>query len=120
MDGLVYKNRDDAIFFMGMVNSAKSPNHVPGFYKSKPYYKILDNRESAQFQRFMKIYIAQKYVLTVRERQILNDLYGFDKPRLTLKNVGILHNITQERVRQIRQYAERKIVNELMEQSGSS
>ncbi|ALX49070.1 hypothetical protein [Lentibacillus amyloliquefaciens] len=62
---------DDAIFFMDMVNSARSPNHVPGFYRVKPYYKILDDPESNEFQRFIKVYNASKHVLQEREQKIL-------------------------------------------------
>ncbi|MFD2759857.1 sigma factor-like helix-turn-helix DNA-binding protein [Lentibacillus juripiscarius] len=107
---------DDAIFFMDMVNSAKSPNDIRGFYKRKSYYKILDEKDSDEYQRFMRIYNAEKHILKERERQILDDLYGLTKPRMTLKEAGIPHNITQERVRQLRHRAEITIVRNLVKQ----
>lgn len=104
---------DDAIFFMDMVKSSKSPNHVSGFYQTKPYYKILDDPDSDAFKRFIKVYHAEKHVLTEREQTILADLYGITKPRVNLKQAGLLHHVTQERIRQIRQNSERKITSAL-------
>lgn len=107
---------DDAIFFMDMVNSARSPNHAPKFYQVKSYYKILDDPNSNEFQRFIKVYNAGKYILKEREQMILDDLYGINKPRVTHKKASIPHNITQERVRQICYKAELKIVTYLLKQ----
>jgi len=48
--------KDDVIFFMDMVGSAKSPNFKPKLYRVKPYYKILDDPYSDELLRFIKIY----------------------------------------------------------------
>ncbi|TMN23739.1 sigma factor-like helix-turn-helix DNA-binding protein [Lentibacillus cibarius] len=55
-------------------------------------------------------------MLKERERQLLDDLYGLTKPRMTLKEAGIPHNIKQERVRQLRHRAEITIVRDLIKQ----
>lgn len=107
---------DDAIFFMDMVNSSQSPNHVNGFYQMKPYYKILDYPDSDEYQRFVKVYHAEKHILTAREQNILSDLYGLINPRVNLKRAGDLHHVTPERIRQIRQKSERKIARSLYNQ----
>ncbi|WP_449354690.1 sigma factor-like helix-turn-helix DNA-binding protein [Virgibacillus natechei] len=74
----------------------------------------MDNQDSYEFQRFIKVYNAGKHVLKEREQQILDDLYGVTKPRVTLKKAGIPHNIKQERVRQVRHRAELKIVKSML------
>lgn len=105
---------DDVIFFMDMVNSAKSPNFKPKLYRVKPYYKILDDQYSDEFHRFIRIYNKTKHILKERERQILDDIYGVHKPRVTFKEACKPHNITPERIRQILYYAERKMVRSLL------
>ncbi|GAB4074606.1 hypothetical protein GCM10028778_21090 [Barrientosiimonas marina] len=105
---------DDVIFFMDMVNSPRSPNHIPGFHQPKPYYKILDDPESEEFRRFIKVYNAEKHVLKEREQKILADLYGVTHPKVNLKEASAIYNVTPERIRQIRQKAERKITTSLL------
>lgn len=106
--------KDDAIFFMDMVDSVKSPNFKPKLFRPKPYYKILDNRDSDEFQRFINIYNKIKHVLEKREQQILYDIYGVHKPRMTMQEACKPHNISPERVRQIRYKAEMKMVRSLL------
>src|SRR5699024_828838 len=105
--------RDNVIFYMDMVNSAKSPNFIPKLFKRKQYYKILDEPDSDEFHRFIKIYNKTKHILKDRERQILDDIYGVNKPRLTFKEACKPHGITQERVRQLLHKGELKIVRNL-------
>lgn len=105
---------DDAIFFMDMAGSFHSPNATPTMHSVKPYYKILDNPNSNEFQRFIKVYNASKHLLSDREQSILDALYGITHPRRTLKEASIPHNISPERVRQIRQDGERKITRVLL------
>lgn len=93
--------KDDALFFINMLKPPFNPNHVHGFYMNKSYYKILDDNTSDDFQRFIKVYNIERPVLKEREIQILDSLYGISKPRVTLKEASLMHNITQERVRQI-------------------
>jgi len=100
---------EDAIFYMDMVGSVSSPNFKPKVNRIKPYYEILDNRESKKFQRFVKIYSNQKHILSERERNILDDIYGIFGDRKLMKEVASIHNITPERVRQIIYKSEGKI-----------
>ncbi|MFC2947620.1 sigma factor-like helix-turn-helix DNA-binding protein [Virgibacillus sediminis] len=107
-------SKDDAIFFMDMVGSVKSPNFETRMNGVKPYYKIIKERDSNKFRRFIRIYIALRHILSEREQVVLNELYGLIKEGSQLKTVGALLNITPERVRQIRNQAERKIVREVL------
>lgn len=105
---------EDVDFFRDMVNLSRTIK--PKFYRHKPYYKILDDPQSEEFQRFIKIYNKTKYILNEREQEILDALYGIHKPRVTLKEASKPHNITPERVRQIVSRAERKIIRKLHRQ----
>src|SRR5690625_566665 len=106
---------DDVIFFMDMVDSAKSPNFKPKFNRVKPYYKILDNPNSDEFLRFIKIYNKTKHILKERERQISDNIYGVHKTRATFKEACKPYNITPERrVRQILYKAETNLVRSLL------
>ncbi|MGF6950093.1 DNA-directed RNA polymerase sigma subunit (sigma70/sigma32) [Neobacillus sp. B4I6] len=106
--------KDDAIFFMDMVGSVRSPNFVPRLHKRKPYYKILNERNSEDYQRFIRLYETMKHILTQREQTILNEMYGLNQERARLTTVGELLNISRDRVRQLRNGAENKIVKELL------
>lgn len=108
--------KDDALFFMHMVSYPKRPNRTSVFNQNNPYYKILDNRDSYEFLQFIKIYNYEKHILKERERQILDALYGVNEPKVTMKQAGLIHHISQERVRQIRQKAEWNIADSLMKQ----
>jgi DNA-directed RNA polymerase sigma subunit (sigma70/sigma32) len=107
-------NRDHAIFFMDMVGSRKSPNYVPKLPKVKPYNKILKGRNSIDFKRFIRLYKAMRHVLSDRELIILDDVYGVNNVRKSLKTVGEMLNISPERVRQICTKAEYKLVDEIL------
>lgn len=114
MDDEKILTRDDVIFFMDMVASSKSPNYVPKLPKIKPYNKILKERNSIDFKRFIRVYKAVRHILSNRELIILDEVYGVNKERSSLKTVGEMLNISPERVRQIRAKAEYKIVDELI------
>jgi DNA-directed RNA polymerase sigma subunit (sigma70/sigma32) len=104
--------RDDAIFFMDMVGSTRSPNFVPPqLGKVKPYKKIVKEKDSIDTKRFIGLYKSIRHRLNEREVIILNEMYGVDKESpATLKTVGQLLNISPERVRQISSLTERNIV----------
>lgn len=99
---------------MDMVGSTRSPNVVPKMYRQKPYNKILTEKDSDNYKRFIAIYNAMSIALTERENTILNNIYGINNERANLKTVGEMLNISPERVRQIRNHAEYKIVRRLM------
>ncbi|WML26283.1 hypothetical protein [Neobacillus sp. OS1-33] len=105
--------KDDAIFFMDMVASVWSPNFVSKLYKAKPYIKILTEKVSDNYKRFIGLYTAMSYLLSERELIILNGIYGVNKERARLKSVAKLLNLSPERVRQIRNEAEKKIAKKL-------
>lgn len=108
--------REDVIFFMDMVGSTLSPNVVPKMYRPKPYFKILMKKGSDDYNRFIGIYKVMIHVLTEREQIILNEMYGVDKESAHLKTVAELLNLSPERVRQIRNQAEYKIIRRLLVQ----
>ncbi|MEH7118258.1 sigma factor-like helix-turn-helix DNA-binding protein [Neobacillus vireti] len=103
--------KEDVTFFLDMIGSIKRPNYNIG--DLKPYYKILDQRDSENFKRFIKIYIFSRDFLSDREKVILNEAYGVNEKRLTLKAIGEKLNIGPQRVSQIRAEAERKITLKL-------
>lgn len=101
--------KSDVDFFTEMISNFDLISGKSKFFNRNNYYKILDKRESEGFQRFIRIYNAIKHILKERQRQILDDLYGVYKPRITLKKVGEVHSITSSRVRSIRVDAEVKL-----------
>ncbi|MGG3471315.1 hypothetical protein ABES02_28075 [Neobacillus pocheonensis] len=46
MENLIKITWEDAVYFMDMVDSTQSPNFVPKMYRSKPYLKILSEKDS--------------------------------------------------------------------------
>lgn len=105
--------RDDANYFIEMVGwkldfSLKS-------YKVKPYTKLLTDRNSDNYRRFIGVYKAMRNVLSDREQMILDEVYGLNKKGTSLKAVAEMLNISPERVRQLRNEAENMIVSQLMD-----
>lgn len=105
--------KEDSIFFMEMIDSSKSPNFEPKMHQVKPYYKIVNEKDSDDFKRFIKVYNAKRNVLTEREQFILDEIFGVNKNCSKLKPVAEILNISSSRVRQIRNKAERKITSDL-------
>ncbi|MCY8938857.1 sigma factor-like helix-turn-helix DNA-binding protein [Peribacillus frigoritolerans] len=105
--------KNDAIFFMDMVGW--NPNFIFKSYKKKPYTKLLSQKNSDNYERFIEVYKAMRHVLPEREQIILNEIYGVKKERSTLKKVAELLDISPEHVRQLRNRAEDKIVKEILE-----
>jgi len=110
MDNEVKLTKDDSIFFMDMVGSRKSPNHVPKINKVKPYRKMLKDRNSTEYTRFIRIYKAMRHILSEREMIILDEIYGVNGVNCTLKTTGEKVNLSPERVRQICKKSENKLV----------
>lgn len=59
--------KEDAVFFLDMIGSRKSPNHIPQFNAEKPYQKILRNRDSVDYKRFVQVYSDVRNTLSERE-----------------------------------------------------
>jgi DNA-directed RNA polymerase sigma subunit (sigma70/sigma32) len=94
-------NKGDAIFYLGMIDSS--------FGEVKPYYKVLDERDSDEYKRFIGVFLVISGSLSEKEQFILNELYGVNEKRKTLKAIGEMLNIGPERVRQIAKKAEFKM-----------
>lgn len=109
MDNEVTFTKEDSIFFMDMVGSCLSPNYVPQLPHKKPYNKILKDRNSTEYKRFIHIYKAIRHILSERERIILDEVYGVNGVKSSLRVAGEKINISPERVRQIRNKAENKL-----------
>jgi DNA-directed RNA polymerase specialized sigma subunit len=106
--------KDDVIFFLDMVGYSLQPESVAKLYNKKPYTKLLSQRDSVKYKRFIAIYTVINHVLPEREQQILNELYGVYKEKTPLKIVADLLNISTERVRQLRNEAETRMAKELL------
>ena len=48
-------------------------------------------------------------MLNERERNIITDFFGIDRPELTLEEIGVKYGLTRERVRQIKEKAIRRL-----------
>jgi DNA-directed RNA polymerase sigma subunit (sigma70/sigma32) len=93
--------RDDAIFFMDMIDSSKSPNHVSKKYKVKPFRKLLKDRNSGDYKRFIELYEKMRHILSETEQVVLDEIYGVSKEPSTLLQVSNKLNKSPERARQI-------------------
>ena len=97
-----------------MIDSVRSPNYKPEMYKPKPYYALFKDKASEDYRRFISIYKAMRNALPERMQFVLNEIYGVDKEECSkLKTVGVILNVTPERVRQIIYSAERILGTEL-------
>lgn len=105
---------EDVVFFLDMIDSTKSPNFKPKMYKQKPYYTLFKDKDSGDYKRFVSIYKTIRNVLPKRMQIVLNEIYGVDKKECPqLKPVGVILNISPERVRQIIYRAESILAKEL-------
>src|SRR5699024_1490330 len=99
-------NDDDMNFFERMIT-------VPSWGARRSYYKILKDRESEQFIRFIAIYKTVRPLLldrlSKRELFILDELYGLIKEITSLNQLASIVCISRNRVIQVSNNAERKI-----------
>lgn len=101
--------QSDKDFFTKMASNFDPTSGEHKFFRRNNYYKILDKKDSDEFKRFIQIYNKIKYILKERQIQILDDLYGVNKPRSTQKEVSEVHQISRSRVRKIRVDAEKQL-----------
>ncbi|WML56661.1 sigma factor-like helix-turn-helix DNA-binding protein [Neobacillus sp. PS2-9] len=113
MDFETLMTKDNAIFFMDMVDSVKSPNFVPVLFKPRPYIKLLQNK-GEDYQRFIGLYAMMKYILSEREVFVLDSIYGINKEKATFEEIGKMLNLSRSRIAHIRNDAEVKLVRELI------
>jgi len=99
-------NDDDMIFFKEMIA-------VPNWGARRSYYKILKDRESERFIRFIEIYKTVRPLLldrlSERELFILDEFYGLKKESTPINELASTLCISRNRVIQVRNNAERKI-----------
>jgi len=83
------------------------------------HYKILKKRQSEEYIRFITIYKALRPLLLdkLKERElfILDEFYGLEKEPTSSNELASTLGITSSRVIQVRNIAERKIRNVLLE-----
>jgi DNA-directed RNA polymerase sigma subunit (sigma70/sigma32) len=105
----------DAIYYMDMVYHVKSPNFVPHFNKERPYIKMLKQKDSEEYKRFIRVYMAVRHLLLEREMSVLDVLYGITRDKATVKTVAEKMCLSSARIAQIRNSAEHKIGRLLIE-----
>jgi DNA-directed RNA polymerase sigma subunit (sigma70/sigma32) len=103
----------DSRFFLDMIGYLLNPISISS-YNTKPYKKILNDKKSQDYKLFVKIYKDTCHILSDREQIILNDLYGINKEKNSLKNIALKLKLSPERVRQLRNEAEIKIAKSLI------
>lgn len=101
-------SKEEAIFFLDMINSSSSPNFVPQFFKRKPYI-LKANRESTNYEKFIEIYQKCMHVLNEQEQTILNKYYGANEERQTLLPIAQEFKLSKSRIQFLVYMAERKI-----------
>ncbi|RCW62968.1 hypothetical protein [Saliterribacillus persicus] len=114
MDAEINISKEDAIFYLEMIDSVKSPNFKPGLFRRKPYYILIKDRESINYKRFISVYTALRYVLSDREQFILNRVYGINHEVTPTKNIASSLQITPGRVLTIRNKANVKLAREIL------
>lgn len=77
-----------------MIDSTKSPNFEAKMYRRKPYYDLIKNNDSNDYQRFMLVYKAMRYELSEREQFVLDQIYCADKEYSKLESVGKMIGVT--------------------------
>src|SRR5690625_339801 len=99
-------NDDDMNFFERMIT-------VPSWGARRSYYKILKDRESEQFIRFIAIYKTVRPLLldrlSKRELFILDEFYGLIKASTPINQLASTLCISRNRVIHVRNNDERKI-----------
>lgn len=94
--------KDDVEFYLEMINF--------NTYRARGrYYQILSDQNSDDYKRFIKVYQTFRDQLNLREQQIVDLVYGVNGNPKTLKEIGLMFNLTPERIRQIKAKSHRKM-----------
>jgi hypothetical protein len=101
--------KEDAIFYLDMINSVFGPNHIAKRGMRSPFYQILSDKNSDYYKRFIRVYKLMRHFLQTREQDILDNTYGVNGEILSLNQMATLFNLSPERIRQLRVKAQRKI-----------
>ncbi|MGG0940493.1 hypothetical protein ABHN11_31285 [Brevibacillus centrosporus] len=112
---MINLSKEDAIFFLDMIDSTYSPNHVPKLHKQAPLSKLVKDRDSAEYQRFHQI-ANSLLPLLPRQKEIfvLESRWGLNGEVHTLEHVATQMGLKgKETVRTYQKSAERKIAKQL-------
>ncbi|WP_390216901.1 sigma factor-like helix-turn-helix DNA-binding protein [Halobacillus seohaensis] len=104
--------KNNAAYYMNMIGFGKEAPQNSHSNRS-PFYDLLKDCNSEEYMRFIKVYKTMQYVLSKREKLVLDKIYGVDSEIEILREIAKEINVTQERVRQIRYKANVKISREL-------
>ncbi|MEQ6376318.1 sigma factor-like helix-turn-helix DNA-binding protein [Bacillaceae bacterium S4-13-56] len=103
--------KEDALFYLDMINSKYGPTYKPKRGQSKGYYPLLKEKDSKEYNRFIRVYVYFKHNLKEREQTILNLQYGINSNVLSLGEIGESIGVTSSRVSQLRNRAERRLAS---------
>ncbi|MEC2133435.1 hypothetical protein P9G84_31775 [Brevibacillus centrosporus] len=112
---MINLSKEDAIFFLDVIDSMYSPNHVPKLHKQAPLSKLVKDRDSAEYQRFHQI-ATSLLPLLPRQKEIfvLESRWGLNGEVHTLEQVATQMGLKgKETVRTYQKSAERKIAKQL-------
>ncbi|MFT4416045.1 sigma factor-like helix-turn-helix DNA-binding protein [Fredinandcohnia humi] len=104
--GFYMITREDVLYYLEMRTKEKT-------HEKKRYYKIIKDRESQEYKKFINVYLETKSVLSDREQVIMDSIYGVSGKPMKLKEVGEMIGLTPERIRQLIYKSERKITTAL-------
>lgn len=107
-------SKEDALFYLDMIDSVLSPNFKPRIGQSKPYYPLLKKHDSEGYTTFIKVYQYFRENLEEREKTVLDLQYRINGKALTMNEIGKLFGISSSRVSQLRNKAERCIAQEII------
>lgn len=99
--------REDALYYVEMRGNER-------IHKAKRYYKLLNDRESFDYKRFVNVYLEHRTFLSEREKFVLDSIYGVNEIPMKLREVGTMLELTPERIRQLIYKGERKITTILL------
>ncbi|MFT4414554.1 sigma factor-like helix-turn-helix DNA-binding protein [Fredinandcohnia humi] len=98
--------KEDVLYYLEMRTKEK-------IHEKKRYYKIIKERESQEYKKFINVYQENKGVLSDKEQLILDSIYGVSSEPMKYREVGLMLNLTPERIRQLIYKGERKLTSAL-------
>lgn len=106
-------SKEEALFYLHMVNSHYSPKCVTKKFKIKGYRRFLSDYESDAYKSFIGVYLFFSDRLADRDKEILDLYYGNKGKRMTLIKIGEYLGISSSRVQQLKNQAEYRIAKEV-------
>lgn len=107
--------KEEIIYFLDMIDSSHSPNCVPQIGRRRPYWKLLKNRKNNvdEYERFLKVYLFTKDILSEKEQFILDKVYGVDDEIHTETQVAKIMKLSKSRIGYLKRMAELAIERNL-------